>query len=125
VRADEEARIAMSCVMGVRSRSKFDCAASARWLSDTTLIWRRCGVWSEQSNARLLSSIQWGLGSRRQSCFDLVSELEEVVIVGEVAYTLCRDSLSVTSRAGGEATELAVQRPSAPERAQRSALQYP
>jgi uncharacterized protein (TIGR02246 family) len=36
-----------------------------------------------------------------------ISELEEVVVVGEVAYTLCRDSLSVTPRAGGKATELA------------------
>jgi uncharacterized protein (TIGR02246 family) len=36
-----------------------------------------------------------------------ISELEEVVIVGDVAYTLCRDSLSVTPRAGGEATALA------------------
>ena len=36
-----------------------------------------------------------------------VSELEEVVIVGEVAYTRCRDSLTVTPRGGGEATELA------------------
>jgi len=35
------------------------------------------------------------------------SELEEVVIAGEVAYTLCRDSLSLTSRAGGEAAKLA------------------
>jgi uncharacterized protein (TIGR02246 family) len=35
------------------------------------------------------------------------SELEEVVIAGEVAYTLCRDSLCVTPRAGGETTELA------------------
>ncbi len=36
-----------------------------------------------------------------------ISELEEVVVVGEVAYTLCRDSLSMTPRAGGETTELA------------------
>jgi len=36
-----------------------------------------------------------------------VSELEEVVVVGEVAYTLCRDSLSLTPRAGGVATEMA------------------
>jgi uncharacterized protein (TIGR02246 family) len=36
-----------------------------------------------------------------------VSELEEVVVVGEVAYTLSRDSLSVTPRAGGEAMQLA------------------
>ena len=36
-----------------------------------------------------------------------ISELEEVVVVGEVAYTRSRDSLSVTPRAGGEATQLA------------------
>ena len=36
-----------------------------------------------------------------------ISELEEVVVVGEVAYTLSRDSLSVTPRAGGEALQLA------------------
>jgi len=36
-----------------------------------------------------------------------ISDLEEVVVAGEFAYTLCRDSLSVTPRAGGEATELA------------------
>ncbi|TDG03189.1 SgcJ/EcaC family oxidoreductase [Paraburkholderia guartelaensis] len=36
-----------------------------------------------------------------------ISELDEIVIAGEVAYTLCRDSLSVTPRAGGEATALA------------------
>ncbi len=36
-----------------------------------------------------------------------VSELEEVVIAGEIAYTRCRDSLSVIPRSGGETTELA------------------
>ncbi len=36
-----------------------------------------------------------------------VSELEDVAVVGEVAYTLSRDSLSVTPRAGGEAVRLA------------------
>jgi uncharacterized protein (TIGR02246 family) len=36
-----------------------------------------------------------------------LSELEEVVIVGEVAYTRSRDALHVTSRAGGKATQLA------------------
>jgi uncharacterized protein (TIGR02246 family) len=36
-----------------------------------------------------------------------ISELEEVVVVGEVAYTRSRDALSVTPRAGGEATQLA------------------
>ena len=35
------------------------------------------------------------------------SELEEVIVVGEVAYTRCRDSLSVKPRSGGEAIELA------------------
>lgn len=35
------------------------------------------------------------------------SELEEIVIVGELAYTRCRDSLSMTPRNGGAATELA------------------
>jgi uncharacterized protein (TIGR02246 family) len=35
------------------------------------------------------------------------SELEEVVVIGEVAYTLSRDALSATPRAGGEATQLA------------------
>jgi uncharacterized protein (TIGR02246 family) len=36
-----------------------------------------------------------------------ISELEDVVVVGEVAYTLSRDSLSVTPHAGGEAMPLA------------------
>ena len=35
------------------------------------------------------------------------SELEEVVVIGEVAYTRSRDALSVTPRAGGGATQLA------------------
>jgi uncharacterized protein (TIGR02246 family) len=45
--------------------------------------------------------------AHRQSRISCISELEEVVVVGEVGFTLCRDSLSVTPRAGGEATELA------------------
>src|SRR3982074_3136643 len=36
-----------------------------------------------------------------------ISELEEVVVVGEVAYTRSRDALSVAPRADGEATQLA------------------
>ena len=36
-----------------------------------------------------------------------ISDLEEVVVVGEVAYTRSRDALSVTRHAGGEATQLA------------------
>ncbi len=35
------------------------------------------------------------------------SELEEVVVVGEVAYTRSRDSLSVSPRAGGATLQLA------------------
>ncbi|MGE5089403.1 MAG: YybH family protein [Candidatus Levyibacteriota bacterium] len=35
------------------------------------------------------------------------SELEEVVVIGEVAYTRSRDAVSSTPRAGGEATQLA------------------
>src|ERR1041384_2914087 len=35
------------------------------------------------------------------------SELEEVVVVGEVAYTRSRDTLSVTPRTGGEGTQIA------------------
>ena len=38
------------------------------------------------------------------------SELQDVVVVGEVAYTLSTDSLSVTPRAGGEAMQLASHR---------------
>src|SRR5882724_9061011 len=36
-----------------------------------------------------------------------MSELEEVVVVGEVAYTRSRDSLSVSPRDGGEESRLA------------------
>ncbi len=45
--------------------------------------------------------------AHQQSRIRCISELEEIVVAGEVAYTLCRDSLSVTPRAGGQATELA------------------
>jgi uncharacterized protein (TIGR02246 family) len=45
--------------------------------------------------------------AHQQSRIRCISELEEVVIVGEVAYTRCRDSLTVTPRGGGETTELA------------------
>jgi uncharacterized protein (TIGR02246 family) len=43
----------------------------------------------------------------QRSWIHCVSESEEVAVFGEVAYTRCRDSLSVKPRAGGEATELA------------------
>jgi uncharacterized protein (TIGR02246 family) len=45
--------------------------------------------------------------AHQRAWINCVSELEDVVVVGEVAYTLSRDSLSVTPRAGGEATRLA------------------
>jgi len=38
------------------------------------------------------------------------SEIVEVVIVGDLAYTRCRDSLSVTPRAGGRSAQLAGER---------------
>ena len=44
--------------------------------------------------------------AHQQARINCISELEDVVVVGEVAYTLSRDSLSVTPRAGGEATQL-------------------
>jgi len=43
--------------------------------------------------------------AHQQSRIRCISELEEVVVVGEIAYTLCPDSLSVTPRAGGKTTE--------------------
>src|ERR1700694_3222717 len=45
--------------------------------------------------------------AHQQSRINCISELEEVVVVGEVAYTRARDSLSVIPRAGGEAMQLA------------------
>ena len=45
--------------------------------------------------------------AHQQSRVRCISELEEVVVDGDLAYTLCRDSLSVTPRAGGGATKLA------------------
>ena len=51
------------------------------------------------------------LAAHRQARIRCSSELEEVVVVGEVAYTRSRDSLSVIPRdsgaAGGEAKQLA------------------
>ena len=47
------------------------------------------------------------LAAHRQVRIRCVSELEEVVVVGEVAYTRSRDALSVTPHAGGDAVQLA------------------
>lgn len=45
--------------------------------------------------------------AQRQVRVNCVSELEEVVVASDVAYTRSRDTLSVTSRGGSEATQLA------------------
>jgi uncharacterized protein (TIGR02246 family) len=45
--------------------------------------------------------------AHRQARIHCISELEDGVVVGEVAYTRSRDSLSVTPRAGGEMMQLA------------------
>ena len=45
--------------------------------------------------------------AHQQARINCISELEDVVVVGEVAYTRAQDFLSVTPRAGGETTELA------------------
>src|SRR4051812_9708321 len=47
------------------------------------------------------------VAARQQMRISCTSELEEVVVVGEVAYTRSRDALSVTPRAGGNETKLA------------------
>jgi uncharacterized protein (TIGR02246 family) len=46
------------------------------------------------------------LAAHQKNLIHCISEPEEVVVAGDVAYTLCRDSLSVTPRAGGEAMAL-------------------
>ena len=45
--------------------------------------------------------------AHKQARISCSSELEEVVVVGEVAYTRARDTLSVIPIAGGEAKQLA------------------
>lgn len=45
--------------------------------------------------------------ARQQQRIRCSSELQEVLVVGDVAYTRSRDALSVIPRAGGEATQLA------------------
>jgi uncharacterized protein (TIGR02246 family) len=47
------------------------------------------------------------LAAHQQARINCISELEDVVVVGEVAYTLSRDSLPVIPRAGGDAVQLA------------------
>jgi len=47
------------------------------------------------------------LAAHQHARINCISELDDVEVVGEVAYTLSRDSLPVTPRAGGEAMQLA------------------
>jgi len=47
------------------------------------------------------------LAGHERNWIRCISEPEEVVVAGEFAYTMCRDSLTVTPRAGGEAMQLA------------------
>src|ERR1041385_8966964 len=46
------------------------------------------------------------MAAHEQMRISCTSELEEVVVVGEVAYTWSRDALSVTPRAGGKTGQL-------------------
>jgi uncharacterized protein (TIGR02246 family) len=45
--------------------------------------------------------------AQQRALIRCISDLEEVVVVGEVAYTRSRDALYVTPRADGEAAQLA------------------
>jgi uncharacterized protein (TIGR02246 family) len=47
------------------------------------------------------------MAAHQQMRIACASELEEVVVVGEVAYTRSRDTLSVTPRDGGKSAQLA------------------
>jgi len=47
------------------------------------------------------------LAAHERSRVRCLSELQEVAVVGGIAYTLCRDTLTVTPRSGGAAAELA------------------
>jgi uncharacterized protein (TIGR02246 family) len=47
------------------------------------------------------------LATCQQFRFSCTSQLQEVVVVGQVAYARSQDSLTVASRAGGDATQLA------------------
>jgi uncharacterized protein (TIGR02246 family) len=47
------------------------------------------------------------MAAHQQMRICCASELEEVVVVGEVAYTRSRDALSVTPRAGGKTAQFA------------------
>jgi uncharacterized protein (TIGR02246 family) len=45
--------------------------------------------------------------AHEQSQLRCVSQLQDIVVAGDVAYTVCRDALGLRPRAGGTAVELA------------------
>ncbi|MBT9595951.1 MAG: SgcJ/EcaC family oxidoreductase [Vitreoscilla sp.] len=47
------------------------------------------------------------LAAHQQFQIRCISEPDEVVVAGDMAYTRCRDSLTLTPHAGGASTELA------------------
>jgi uncharacterized protein (TIGR02246 family) len=47
------------------------------------------------------------LEAHQRALIRCISELQDVTVVGDVAYTWAKDSLSVTPRAGGDAAHLA------------------
>jgi uncharacterized protein (TIGR02246 family) len=48
--------------------------------------------------------------AHQQARIRCVSDIDEVVIAGDLAYTRCRDSLSLVARAGGGSMQLAGER---------------
>ena len=46
-------------------------------------------------------------GAHQEHLIHCTSELQEVVVMGDVAYTWCQDSLSVAPRVGGDTAHLA------------------
>jgi len=50
------------------------------------------------------------LAAHRDNRIDCRSDLEEVTVVGAVAYSVCCDALTVVPRAGGKTVELAGER---------------
>src|SRR5262249_5811705 len=67
-----------------------------------------CGVFESRPGAVRSGRIsRWIFGCPAKIPDTLYQRVGEVVVVGKVAYTRSRDSLSVTPRAGGKTTELA------------------
>ena len=67
----------------------------------------RLSAMISQYFTRRILPLLFSMAAHQQMRICCASELEEVVVVGEVAYTRSRDALSVTPRAGGKAAQLA------------------